>query len=662
SGYDQNECKEFGQCSEEWQTGAGRQDPSAYAQNGALHPVSSPIEQSHTKSMENGSLLKLGGTWQYPQVSDSISLSSHSSSEHTSYTDTDSILNGPNANPQKEGSQALNQNNGREADHPTNWVPTTETQASSTPPDVPMEDPKDYMVQANHHVTQAMRHQAAGAYDAAFSLLKLAISCLLTGVQDETDGVRRYTVKRKASEYLATAEKLYNEHLAPRFPSPSQPAPPSQPVACPLSSLQAFKVLGVVGKVMLAMSTEEDQCYIVKVLYKSPCPVNRCQVPILPLNVPYMVKLHFYFETESAVFLFLQHASGGRLWDHIISYLQSQPATPVHLLSRGNVYLGRKLIEESSTDAINEAPSDSDTLLAAQEDSYAALIQNYREGKLKIEFQDNSANNDQCHSNSENSIQQLTVDDKTNHSPTVEEVLKNCPDVPVSDSLNLQVSSKHIGISSLVSDCHTSNVEHLETKELMRNAQQLLQSVSETLLKSSIGDNESLHGISESETLEPEDHTPVRTKPRLKGLPLRRRSSGSRLPLEHRLSSDDLVEWRTACGGGSMHHWEKPAPRLPEGRVREWAEQLVTCLAALHESGLVFRDLHPDNILLAEGGHVLLSFTCSWPAVDTVVNREAVENLYAAPEITSIFEATPAADWWSLGALLFELITGKVIF
>jgi len=37
-----------------------------------------------------GPMLKLGGTWQFPQQADSISLSSHSSDEGTNFTDTDS--------------------------------------------------------------------------------------------------------------------------------------------------------------------------------------------------------------------------------------------------------------------------------------------------------------------------------------------------------------------------------------------------------------------------------------------------------------------------------------------------------------------------------------------------------------------------------------------
>jgi Protein kinase domain. len=51
---------------------------------------------------------------------------------------------------------------------------------------------------------------------------------------------------------------------------------------------------------------------------------------------------------------------------------------------------------------------------------------------------------------------------------------------------------------------------------------------------------------------------------------------------------------------------------------------------------------------------------CHWAEVDHEVSAEAVERLYAAPEVNGVFHLTPAVDWWSFGALTFELLTGKV--
>ncbi len=44
-----------------------------------------------------------------------------------------------------------------------------------------------------------------------------------------------------------------------------------------------------------------------------------------------------------------------------------------------------------------------------------------------------------------------------------------------------------------------------------------------------------------------------------------------------------------------------------------------------------FRDLRPDNILLGERGHILLTYFSCWCCVDEPINQYSVDNLYAAP-------------------------------
>lgn len=56
----------------------------------------------------------------------------------------------------------------------------------------------------------------------------------------------------------------------------------------------------------------------------------------------------------------------------------------------------------------------------------------------------------------------------------------------------------------------------------------------------------------------------------------------------------------------------------------------------------------------------MLTYQCEWVCVDRVVHPEAVEQLYAAPEMSSIQAKTTAADWWSYGAILFGLLSGEV--
>jgi serine/threonine protein kinase len=86
----------------------------------------------------------------------------------------------------------------------------------------------------------------------------------------------------------------------------------------------------------------------------------------------------------------------------------------------------------------------------------------------------------------------------------------------------------------------------------------------------------------------------------------------------------------------------------------------------LHRTvGVVYRDLKPENCLLDSEGHLLLTdFGLSKVAVDEDDTcRSFLGTIeYMAPEVIQGVEYGMAVDWWSLGALGHDLLTGNPPF
>ncbi|XP_057459009.1 serine/threonine-protein kinase WAG1-like [Lotus japonicus] len=160
------------------------------------------------------------------------------------------------------------------------------------------------------------------------------------------------------------------------------------------------------------------------------------------------------------------------------------------------------------------------------------------------------------------------------------------------------------------------------------------------------------------------------------------------------------------CPGGDLHSLlrKQPGNRLTISAARFFAAEVLVALEYLHALGIVYRDLKPENVLLREDGHVMLSdfdlcfkadvvplfetrahkpsasstsscLSCNNSATTERVVAEFVAepttafsrscvgtHEYLAPELVTGNGHGNGVDWWAFGVFVYELLHGTTPF
>ncbi|KAM9926840.1 hypothetical protein OXX59_002961 [Metschnikowia pulcherrima] len=103
-----------------------------------------------------------------------------------------------------------------------------------------------------------------------------------------------------------------------------------------------------------------------------------------------------------------------------------------------------------------------------------------------------------------------------------------------------------------------------------------------------------------------------------------------------------------------------------EEHVAFYAAQMALGLKHLHELGIVYRDLKPENCLLNSAGHLVLTDFGLSKNIGNDGDADCRSIIgtpeYMAPEIIKGEAYAYPVDWWSLGCVIFDMMTGKPPF
>ncbi|KAK8015293.1 Serine/threonine-protein kinase psk1 [Apiospora arundinis] len=118
--------------------------------------------------------------------------------------------------------------------------------------------------------------------------------------------------------------------------------------------------------------------------------------------------------------------------------------------------------------------------------------------------------------------------------------------------------------------------------------------------------------------------------------------------------------------GGELFTHLNTEKMFPEPVAAFYMAEMALALSHLHDTlGVVYRDLKPENCLLDSQGHLLLTdFGLSKVALDEDSGCKSILGTveYMAPEVVQGQKYGKAVDWWSFGALGFDLMTGNPPF
>lgn len=114
--------------------------------------------------------------------------------------------------------------------------------------------------------------------------------------------------------------------------------------------------------------------------------------------------------------------------------------------------------------------------------------------------------------------------------------------------------------------------------------------------------------------------------------------------------------------GGEFFSYLKKVNRVSREVASFYASQIVLAFEYLHSFSIVYRDLKPENLLIGINGYLKVADFGFAKLVKNKTYTICGTPDYIPPEVLMNSGHGCAADWWSLGILIYEMMTGVTPF
>mmetsp|Transcript_762 Transcript_762/g.92 ORF Transcript_762/g.92 Transcript_762/m.92 type:complete len:155 (+) Transcript_762:192-656(+) len=114
------------------------------------------------------------------------------------------------------------------------------------------------------------------------------------------------------------------------------------------------------------------------------------------------------------------------------------------------------------------------------------------------------------------------------------------------------------------------------------------------------------------------------------------------------------------CPGGELFYHISRNRYFDEARTKFYAACIILALEHLHSLDIIYRDLKPENVLIDNDGFAKI--TDFGLSKENILNNSTFSFCgtpeYLAPEVFARQGYGKCIDWWSVGCLIYEMLTG----